>query len=266
MSSRYIARKYGDSRASRAPSVAADSWSRGSSQIREFDSTFSSRATTPTGDMDRPWSSASTLNYYANQENYNATCFSSNSRSSTPTQTRGIVSVRSTPLLPVRGRTPPLTGYTESLIKSSRKQRERSFSPTREHVATVRKVPDYQANSDYYRGKVKSIYEREPIFSEFVRNLPLTDLHATNSVDLSRLKNKFQYMLEDKWERKQLNDPSVSHDIAYKASGWGNYLTRSTQPASERLADRHRFRSSSVAPLPRITVYHRSTMPGTSRF
>ena len=27
---------------------------------------------------------------------------------------------------------------------------------------------------------------------------------------------RFQYMLEDKWERKQLNDPSVSHDIAYK--------------------------------------------------
>ena len=25
-------------------------------------------------------------------------------------------------------------------------------------------------------------------------------------------------MLEDKWERKQLNDPSVSHDIAYKVT------------------------------------------------
>ena len=32
-----------------------------------------------------------------------------------------------------------------------------------------RSVSQYKANSDYYRGKTKSIYEREPMFDEFVR-------------------------------------------------------------------------------------------------
>ena len=46
------------------------------------------------------------------------------------------------------------------------------YSPWNADGLNFRKVPDYEVNSDYYRGKVKSIYEREPMFSEFVRYCP----------------------------------------------------------------------------------------------
>jgi len=203
MSVRYMSRKVGDNRSvSRAQSVAPELWSRASSQIPEFGSGFSSRATTPGGD-DRPWSSASTYNYYSN---YSSPGFKN---TSTPTRSRP--------------------------------------------------VSQYKTNQDYYRGKVKSIYEREPMFAEFVRNLPLTDLHASSSSDLSRLKRSFQHMIEDRWGRKQCNDPSAPHDIAIKASPWSNYISKS-EPASVILAEKYRYRGRNPATMPRITVYHRSTL------
>jgi len=253
MSSRYMSRGYGESGSvSRAQSVVADGWSRASSQVPELGSGFSSRASTPVGDCsDRPWSSASTYNYYTSTHGYN-------------TQQQNTAANRdwTADLIPLEraGKmTAPCTVYSDALIKSSRKLRERSLSPTRNHVAIVRPVSQYKENQDYYRGKVKSIYEREPMFAEFVRNLPLTDLHATNSSDLSRLKRKFQYMIEDRWGRKQCNDPSVPHDIAIKTSPWSNYLSRS-EPASVLLAEKHRYRGNMPVIMPRITVYHRSTL------
>ncbi|XP_023327926.1 uncharacterized protein LOC111701042 [Eurytemora carolleeae] len=256
MSSRYIARKYGESRTSRSQSVAGDNWSRASSQIREVGSGYSTRATTP--EIERPWSSASTYNYYTNYPTPSYNNQTSGSRPSTPQPQRngnsGLVQLG----VPRRGLTPPRTVYSDALLKSSRKLRERSFSPTREHVATVRSVSQYKANSDYYRGKTKSIYEREPMFDEFVSNLPLTDLHAFNSTDLGRLKRQFQAMVENRWSRKQCNDPSVPHDTAYKASSWSNYLAKPS-PASVTLGEKHRYRGKTPSNLPRIYVYHRST-------
>jgi len=262
MSSRYIARRYGGGE-SRAASVVRDSsWSRASSQVPElitsgYSSRVTSRAGTPIGDGERPWSSASTYNYYQKQTN------PAGGRASRAVSARPSTPELGSSRVPwadysVRHVAPSMNGYTEALMKSSRKLRERSFSPTREHVTTVRNVPAYQSNMDFYRGKVKSIYEREPMFSEFVRNLPLTDLHAFNSRDLCRLKKDFQDMIEDNWDRKQCNDPSVPHDIAYKASSWNNYLGKEV-PASVTLAEKHRQRGHFFVPPPRIFVYHRST-------
>jgi len=253
MSARYISRKFGESRSvSRAQSAAPESsWSRASSQMPEFGSGFSSRATTP-GLDDRPWSSASTYNHYSN---YSSPGFHKQNQKQTRDWTAELIPMERSS----RGVTPVVNGYTDALIKSSRRLRERSLSPTRSHVVTVRPVSQYKTNQDYYRGKVKSIYEREPMFAEFVRNLPLTDLHANSSTDLRRLKRSFQYMIEDRWGRKQCNDPSAPHDTAIKTTPWANYLSR-PEPASVVLAEKHRYRGKTPVAMPRITVYHRSTL------
>jgi hypothetical protein len=118
-------------------------------------------------------------------------------------------------------------------------------------------VDAYKDNSEYYRGKVKSIYEREPMFEDFVRNLPLTDLNAFNTTDLGRMKKQFAAMVQDRWGRKQLDDPSVPHNTASMTYSWSNYLSR-PEPKSVVLADK--YRSQTPAPMPRIYVYHRSTL------
>ena len=35
---------------------------------------------------------------------------------------------------------------------------------------------EYKENKDYFRGKTKSIYEREPLFADFVRYIDLVFL------------------------------------------------------------------------------------------
>ena len=75
----------------------------------------------------------------------------------------------------------------------------------------------YPSNQDYYRGKTKSIYERDPLFSDFVSSIPTTS-NMYNSGNLNCLKEQFQTMVQDKWSRKQMQDPSVCHDMALKVS------------------------------------------------
>eukprot|EP00088_Acartia_fossae_P018929 TRINITY_DN2098_c0_g1_i5.p1 TRINITY_DN2098_c0_g1~~TRINITY_DN2098_c0_g1_i5.p1 ORF type:complete len:244 (+),score=35.81 TRINITY_DN2098_c0_g1_i5:58-789(+) len=241
MASRYVGRQYTAEPVSRGASVHPElSWSRDTSQTREVGSRYSSRAGSPSVQQydDRPWSSAS--QYYS----YTSAAATTNKLTDNrPSWTDQLI---------------PVERNSEALLKSSRKLRERSFSPTREHVVIPRPVEKYKDNSDYYRGKVKSIYEREPMFDDFVRNLSLTDLNAFNSTDLSRMKRQFAAMVQDRWGRKQLEDPSVPHNTASMAHPWSNYLSR-PEPASVVLADKHRFRSNTPAPNPRIYVYHRST-------
>ena len=75
--------------------------------------------------------------------------------------------------------------------------------------------PSYSSNQDYYRGKVKSIYERDPLFSDFMDSLPPERTrNLYNAGNLTNLKEQFQYMVQDRWGRKQLEDPSVRHDTA----------------------------------------------------
>ena len=75
----------------------------------------------------------------------------------------------------------------------------------------------YNSNQEYYRGKTKSIYERDPLFSDFVASIPPTT-NLYNSGNLTCLKGQFQNMVQDKWGRKQMEDPSVDHDMALKVT------------------------------------------------
>jgi hypothetical protein len=244
MSSRYTV--------TRGASVNPELWSRDTSQIRDSGSRYSSRAGSPADPVERPWSSAS--QYYSYTSAANTT---RNITQSKPSWTDNLYPVERSQIPPPRRAVvAPHRGYSEALLKSSRRLRERSFSPTREHVVIPRSVDKYKDNSDYYRGKVKSIYEREAMFEDFARNLPLTDLNAFNTADVNRMKNKFAAMVQDRWGRKQLDDPSVPHNTATMTHPWSNYLTR-PEPASVVLADKHR--SQTPAPMPRIYVYHRST-------
>ena len=43
------------------------------------------------------------------------------------------------------------------------------------HLDHFFRVTPYHCNMDYYRGKVKSVYEKEPYFKDFVRNIPLSE-------------------------------------------------------------------------------------------
>ena len=60
----------------------------------------------------------------------------------------------------------------------------------------VRPPPNpYKSNVDYYRGHTKSIYEREPIFKDFARNIPLSQQNLLDSSNLTSLKNNFQRLV-----------------------------------------------------------------------
>merc|ERR1711936_568936 len=96
---------------------------------------------------------------------------------------------------------------------------------------------DYNTKQEY-KGKVNSIYERDPLFKDFVTSLP-SSTSLYNSGNMSNLKDQFQTMVQDKWGRKQMEDPSVCHDMALKASSWSNYIGRSSEAASESLGRKH---------------------------
>ena len=70
-----------------------------------------------------------------------------------------------------RSRSPsPFNASTELLMKKSRQQRMSSIPPPPPPPQYASKPPSGAARvvaSDFYRGKVKSIYEREPLWREF---------------------------------------------------------------------------------------------------
>jgi len=148
-----------------------------------------------------------------------------------------------------RTRTPGVPTYTDALIRCSQRLRERSLSPPPEVVH--HKVSPYQCNMDYYRGKVKSVYEKEPYFKDFVRNIPLSESNVYDTHNLSRLKRRFNSIVSDRWNpgRDTTPDPLKPSRNASEIY----------EPVSERLAMKHRSAPHMASPLPCIYVYHRST-------
>ena len=59
---------------------------------------------------------------------------------------------------------------------------------------------------------LQSIHERDLLFSKFVSGP--TNLYS--AADMSSMKEELSSMVKDKWNRKQLQDPSVDHDFARK--------------------------------------------------
>merc|ERR1712061_873381 len=149
-----------------------------------------------------------------------------------------------------RCRTPAIPTYTEALIKSSQRLRERSMSPP-PPMPPMEKVSPYKCNMDYYRGKVKSVYEKEPCFKDFVRNIPLSESNVYDTHNLSRLKRRFNSIVSDRWNpgRDTTPDPLKPSRNASEIY----------EPVSERLAMKHRSAPHMASPLPCIYVYHRST-------
>jgi len=166
---------------------------------------------------------------------------------------RGETQPRSLPTLsslqPITARPPYSSKYTEALIKSSRRLRERSLSPPPRVFPT--KVSPYKDNVDYYRGKTKSIYEKEPIFKDFVRNIPLSQSNFYDYNNVSSLKRNFQKMVIDKYP-----PPTSSRPDPYSPSlAWD----RLHQPKSEALSIKHQSAHPGPCRLPFIYVYHRNS-------
>lgn len=47
-------------------------------------------------------------------------------------------------------------------------------------IISIKPTP-FKTNIDYYRGKTKSIYEKEPMFRDFARNIPLSQVNIKAS-------------------------------------------------------------------------------------
>ena len=121
---------------------------------------------------------------------------------------------------------------------------------------------------DYYRGKTKSVYEKEPIFKDFVHNIPLSESNLYDTDNLSKIKHRFNNMMQDKWGRDQTPDPFTPSgvNIHYQTRGIKHPLFQNNtgifKPASEKLALRHKSVPPAAGPLPFIYVYHRNSRRG----
>ena len=81
----------------------------------------------------------------------------------------------------------------------------------------------YKSNVDYYRGHTKSIYEREPIFKDFARNIPLSQQNLLDSSNLTSLKNNFQRLVASR-AGGQKSDPL--RPLAVRCVPWQLFLFR----------------------------------------
>jgi len=169
----------------------------------------------------------------------------------------------------------PSPSYTDILCTASRKLRERSIPPPPPLPSKIEVVrpptppgkpppgPPRVVASDFYKGKVKSIYEREPLFKDFCHIIPhrYGSINIYNAQTLDTLKYDFKAMVEDKMTRRSLEDPSVESNILAKAYAWRDLVVKPKEPASARIfrEQSSRPRLTSPSPTPKLYVYHRST-------
>jgi len=145
-----------------------------------------------------------------------------------------------------------------SSLPRSRCSRSRSGTPPTRPLGLTVYCPEQPA---------KSIHERDPLFTDFVTSIPSSGTgNLYNSGNLTQLKDQFRVQVQDHWDRRSRGDPAVNHDIAYKTHGWSNYLNRGPTASSEELGRKHSRsqieanRKSYDSLMPRLTVYHRSTL------
>jgi len=147
--------------------------------------------------------------------------------------------------------------YANSGRASSESRKSRTSTPALDRTTWLPSPTQNRTNT---------ITFRDPLFSDFVSSLSKSSDSSSvyNSVNMSTMKDQFRNMVQDKWDRSCRGDPAVEHDIALRTSGWSNYLDRSEKTASETLGRKHSHSNMNrVTPptlMPRITVYHRSTL------
>ena len=73
----------------------------------------------------------------------------------------------------------------------------------------------YRSNSDYYRGKVKSVYEKDPLFKDFLRNLTITESSITENTNLSALKQRFNNLVQTKRGPPDKDDPYTPSRVGF---------------------------------------------------
>jgi len=111
----------------------------------------------------------------------------------------------------------------------------------------------YRSNQDYYRGKVRSVYEKEPMFREFVRNIPLSEMNFYENRNLSVLKQRFNSLVQ----ARHGMDAATKYDpYTPSARFHGSY-----EPKSSQLSRKHSChpRPPASPSLPRLYIYHRKT-------
>merc|ERR1712212_488744 len=150
------------------------------------------------------------------------------------------------------------TSSRSSSLPRSRCSRSRSGTPPTRPLGLTVYCPEQPT---------KSIHERDPLFTDFVTSIPSSGTgNLYNSGNLTQLKDQFRVQVQDHWDRRSRGDPAVNHDIAYKTHGWSNYLNRGSTASSEELGRKHSRsqieanRKSYDSLMPRLTVYHRSTL------
>jgi len=115
-----------------------------------------------------------------------------------------------------------------------------------------RNIPLSESNQDYYKGKVKSVYEKEPVFKDFYRNIPLSESNFYDNHNLTRIKQRFNNLVQNKTGR----DMMTSRYDPYTPSGRFSGIF---EPKSEKLAAKHKAVPPTPSPLPFIYVYHRNS-------
>jgi len=130
------------------------------------------------------------------------------------------------------------------------------MSPTAKRVAVhIESQPTvYKCNQDYYRGKVASVYEKEPMFKEFVRNIPLTEMNFYEARNMKTLKQRFSSMMTSR------HGPDVVNNKNDPFIPQGRFQC-SYEPRSSQLNRKH---SSQPRPppspsLPVLYIYHRNS-------
>merc|ERR1712111_330402 len=112
---------------------------------------------------------------------------------------------------------------TKTRSASLSRARSQSREPSQTHYTRCRSsspsrtsgVSQYSSNLQYYRPN-ESIHERDMLFSSFLGGGSSGNSSMYSSGNMTNMKEQFSSMVQDRWSRKQKEDPSVDHDFARK--------------------------------------------------
>ena len=68
---------------------------------------------------------------------------------------------------------------------------------------------------------LQSIHERDLLFKNFLGSSTCSSSYSAGN--MTSMKEQFSSMVQDRWSRKQMEDPSVDHDFARKVASQRYY-------------------------------------------